>query len=233
MPDASRIVELITAGGICAILRVPSPDDLVPVAQAILDGGINAIEVAVTTPGVLRALEPTRAKLGRDVLVGVGTVFTADEAREAIRVGAQFLAAPNFNPDVLRVGLERGVAIMAGALTPTEIIRAWDAGANLVRLFPAAPAGPAYVRDLQGSLPYIPLIPSGGITLDSVTDFIRAGAAAVGVGDALASRELVARRDFREITARAREFVEAVARARGRTERPVPAVKPIEGPDTR
>jgi 2-dehydro-3-deoxyphosphogluconate aldolase/(4S)-4-hydroxy-2-oxoglutarate aldolase len=134
---------------------------------------------------------------------------------------------------VVRVGLERDVAVIPGAFTATEIAKAWELGAGLVNLFPAGSVGPAYVRDLQGSLPFVPLIASGGVTIEDAPDFIRAGAAAVGVGRALIPHDLVVNRAFAEIEARARSFAEAVQRARARGERPVPPIKPIEGPDIR
>jgi 2-dehydro-3-deoxyphosphogluconate aldolase/(4S)-4-hydroxy-2-oxoglutarate aldolase len=166
-------------------------------------------------------------------VVGAGTILTAEEAKDAIRAGAQFLAAPTLNPEVLHVGLERDVAVIPGAFTATEIARAWQLGASLVKLFPAGPVGPAYVRDLQAPLPYVPLIPSGGVTLHNAQEFIRAGAAAIGVGSALALRDSLTRGSFAAITERARAFAEAVQLARRQDGQTTPPVKPIEGPDVR
>ena len=228
-----QAIERIRTSGVVAILRLPTPDDFLPAAEAIRDGGVGAVEWALGEPERLRAFDVARMRLGRDLLMGGGTILTADDAKEAIRAGAQFLVAPTLNPDVLRVGLERDVPVIPGAFTATEIARAWELGATLVKLFPAGPVGPAYLRDIQGPIPYVSLIPSGGITLENAEAFIRAGAAAVGVGNALVSRELVTRRDFREITARARKFVETVARARGGAQRDILPARPVEGPDTR
>jgi 2-dehydro-3-deoxyphosphogluconate aldolase/(4S)-4-hydroxy-2-oxoglutarate aldolase len=226
-------VKQILEGGIIAIVRLPAAEDLLPTAEAIRNGGVTAIEFTLTTPGAIRSLEPARAKLGRGILLGVGTVLTAEAAREAFLAGAQFLMAPNLNPEVVRAGREAGVPVIPGALTPTEIVRAWEAGASLVEVFPAGPMGPRYIRDLQGPLPHIPLLPAGGVSLESAAAFIQAGAVALGVGGEMVSRDLLARRAFREITARARAFVDAVKSARGQPVPPAPPIKPIEGPDTR
>jgi 2-dehydro-3-deoxyphosphogluconate aldolase/(4S)-4-hydroxy-2-oxoglutarate aldolase len=134
---------------------------------------------------------------------------------------------------MVRAGRDADVPVIPGALTPTEIVQAWEAVASMVKLFPANVVGPRYVKDLQGPLPHIPLLPTGGVTLDGIAAFIRAGAAAVGVGGEIVSAERLARRAFPEITARARAFVEAVKSARERPVPPAPPIKPIEGPDTR
>jgi 2-dehydro-3-deoxyphosphogluconate aldolase/(4S)-4-hydroxy-2-oxoglutarate aldolase len=178
-------------------------------------------------------LEAVRARLGRNLLIGAGTILKADEAKEAIRAGAQFLVAPTLNPEVVRAGLERDVAVIPGAFTATEIAKAWELGAGLVKLFPAGSVGPAYVRDLLGPLSFVPLIASGGVTLENAGAFIRAGAAAIGVGRALVPRDLVVQRAFAEIETRARSFSEAVQQARARERYAVPPVMPIEGPDIR
>ena len=230
---APEAIEQIVAGGVIAIIRLPTDEDLLPAAEAIRDGGVTAIEIILTTPGVVRALTPVRARLGGDILLGVGTVLTAEAAREAIRGGAQFLVGPNFNPEVVRAGREAGVPVIPGALTPTEIVQAWDGGASLVKLFPANAVGPRYIKDLQGPLPHIPLLPIGGVSLENVAAFIQAGAVAVGVGGEIVTTDLLARRAFREITSRSRAFVEAVKAARGRPVPSAPPIKPIEGPDIR
>jgi 2-dehydro-3-deoxyphosphogluconate aldolase / (4S)-4-hydroxy-2-oxoglutarate aldolase len=230
---ARETVEQLVAGGIVAIIRLPGPDDLVPAAEAIREGGITAIEFTLTTPGALQAIGSARSKLGGGVLLGVGTVLTAEAARDAIRAGAEFLVAPNLNPEVVRIGREAGVPVIPGAFTPTEIVQAWGLGASLVNVFPAAQVGPRYIKELQGALPHIPLVPTGGVSLENVGAFIQAGAAAVGVGGELVSTDLLARRAFHEITVRAREFYQAIRQARGQVVRPVPSAKPIEGPDIR
>jgi len=227
------VVKQITQGGIVAIIRLPSADDLLPAAEAIRDGGVTAVEFTLTTPGALQALARARLRLGREIRLGVGTVLAAEAARDSIRAGAEFLTAPNLNPEVVRAGREAGVPVIPGAFTPTEIVQAWDLGASLVKVFPAGPVGPRYIKDLRGPLPHIPLMPTGGVSLENAGAFILAGAAALGVGGELVSTDLLERRAFREITARAREFAEAVRLARAQAKRPVQPIQPIEGPDTR
>lgn len=231
--SASETTAQIVAAGIVAIIRLPSPVDLFPVAAALRDGGLSAIEFALSSPGALSALELARTQFGRGVLLGAGMVLTAEQARDALQAGAEFLTAPDINLTVIRAARTADVAVVAGAFTPTEIVRVYEAGARLVRVFPVGSVGPRYIQDLQGSLSHIPLMPTGGVTLENAGAFIHAGAVALGVGDDPATRDLLERRDFRGITARAKEFADVVARARSHAKQPPPAIKPIEGPDTR
>jgi 2-dehydro-3-deoxyphosphogluconate aldolase/(4S)-4-hydroxy-2-oxoglutarate aldolase len=231
--SASETTAQIVAAGIVAIIRLPSPADLLPVAAALRDGGLSAIEFALISPGALRALELARTQLGRGIRLGAGMVLTTEQAHDALRAGAEFLAAPTVNPAVIRAAREADVAMVSGAFTPTEIVQAHETGAGLVMVCPAGSLGPRYIQDLRGPLPHIPLMPSGGVSLENAGAFIHAGAAALGVGAALAPRDLLERRDFRGITARAKEFADVVARARGHAKQLPPAIKPIEGPDTR
>jgi 2-dehydro-3-deoxyphosphogluconate aldolase/(4S)-4-hydroxy-2-oxoglutarate aldolase len=231
--NGADAVKQIEAGGIIAIIRLSSAADLMPAAEALREGGLTVIEFALTSPGALSALERARTALGRGTFLGAGTVLTKDQAKDAIRAGAEFMVAPNLNPEVLRAGIDAGVPVVPGAFTPTEIVNAWGLGASLVKVFPVSTVGPRYIADLRGPLPHIPLVPTGGVSLQSVGAFIQAGAAAVGVGGELVSQEMLERRAFREITTRAREFVNAVQLARERGQRPVQPIKPTEGPDTR
>jgi 2-dehydro-3-deoxyphosphogluconate aldolase/(4S)-4-hydroxy-2-oxoglutarate aldolase len=207
-------VERIRTGGVIAILRLDSADTLVRAAEAIRDGGVTAIEFTLTTPGAIGELAPARARLGPGILLGVGTVLTAAAAREAIEAGAEFVVAPNLNPDVIRACRDAGVPVIPGAFTATEVVQAWDAGASLVKVFPVGSVGPRYIRDLRGPLPHIPLVPTGGVSLETAEAFVQAGAAALGVGGEMVPRDLLARGDFAEIARRARAFAHAVARAR-------------------
>jgi 2-dehydro-3-deoxyphosphogluconate aldolase/(4S)-4-hydroxy-2-oxoglutarate aldolase len=172
-------------------------------------------------------------QLGRDIRLGVGMVLTAEQARDALRAGAEFLTAPTINLAVVRAAREADVAMGSGAFTPTEIVQTYEAGANLVMVFPVGAVGPRYIHEVQGALPHIPLVPTGGISLEDAGAFIQAGAAAIRVGDELTPRGLLERRDFRGIAAWARGFSDAVARARGHAKQTPPTIKPIEGPDTR
>ncbi len=225
--------EHILAGGIIASLRPERTEDLLPVAEAICDGGGTAIEIAFPASGTIRDLVSARDKLGRGILLGFGSVLTPKAARDALQAGAAFVAAPNVNPEVIRVCREARVPVIPGAFTATEIVQAWGLGASIVKVFPAGPAGAGYIEEILFTLPDVRLAPTGGISLQNVGDFIRAGAAAVGVADEIVSKDLLAQQEFSEITRRARAFVEAVQRARGQVARPTQPVRPIEGPDVR
>jgi 2-dehydro-3-deoxyphosphogluconate aldolase/(4S)-4-hydroxy-2-oxoglutarate aldolase len=231
--SASETTAQITAGGVVAIIRLHSTADLLPAAAALRDGGLTAIEFALTSPDALSALERARMQLGRDIRLGVGMVLTAEKARDALRAGAEFLTAPTINLAVVRAAREADVAMGSGAFTPTEIVQTYEAGANLVMVFPVGAVGPRYIHEVQGALPHIPLVPTGDISLEDAGAFIQAGAAAIRVGDELTPRGLLERRDFRGIAAWARGFSDAVARARGHAKQTPPTIKPIEGPDTR
>jgi 2-dehydro-3-deoxyphosphogluconate aldolase / (4S)-4-hydroxy-2-oxoglutarate aldolase len=229
---AGDALERISQCGIIAILRLPGTEDVLPAAQAVLAGGITALEFTQSAFNLLRG-RPERSRLEQGALLGVGTVLTMDAAREAVRSGAQFISAPTINPDVVRAGMDAGIPVFPGALTPTEIVRAWDAGATLVKVVPGGPLGAVYIRDLRRPLPYVPLMPTGGITLQTAPAFIQAGAVAIGVGRDLIPRELLERRAFSEIQDRARAFVDAVERARQTTAQPRVPVEPPQGPDAR
>jgi 2-dehydro-3-deoxyphosphogluconate aldolase/(4S)-4-hydroxy-2-oxoglutarate aldolase len=194
---------------------------------------VSVIEVTPIPSGSIQALGPARARLGRGVLLGVGGILTPEAARDAVRAGAAFVAAPNVNPEVIRVCREARVPVIPGAFTPTEIVQAWDLGPGLVKVFPAGPVGPSYIKDLLAALPQLKLLPAGGISLEKVGDFIGAGAAAVEMETEEVTREFMAQREVTAITHRAQAFAEAVRRARGEAGRPVIPVRPIEGPDVR
>jgi 2-dehydro-3-deoxyphosphogluconate aldolase/(4S)-4-hydroxy-2-oxoglutarate aldolase len=190
-----------------AVLRLESAERLRRVVDALVEGGIRAVEVTMTTKGALEAL----STLGDNALVGAGTVLDAETARMAISAGARFVVSPTFSPDVIRMCHRYDVLAIPGAFTPTEITSAWEAGADIVKIFPGGLLGPAYLRDLLAPLPHLRLMPTGGVTLDNAADFIAAGAVAVGVGGALVPRNV---EGYATITDRARRLAAAVARAR-------------------
>ncbi len=223
----------ILAGGIIAIMRALSMEVLVPAAEAVREGGISAIEVAVDAPGVLQAFAAVKANLGRDVLLGAGAILEVEAAREAIRAGAGFIATPHCDPEIIRMSAEAGVPIIPGAFTPTEILQARNLGTSLVKVFPAGAAGPRYFREVVAAVSDVRLMAAGGISLANIGDFIYAGAAAVGVGEDMIPGDSLARQDRAEIKRRARAFSEAVQRARVQATYPVQPLRPIEGPDIR
>lgn len=209
-------LTLIRRTGIIAIMRAKSSDQLLHAADAIRAGGVCAIEVTMTTPGALAIIEQATARPDQDVLFGAGTVLDAESARAAILAGAQFIVAPGFRPAVVELCRRYSVPVFPGAYTPTEIIAAWEAGADMVKVFPASVGGPDFIKALKAPLPQIELVPVGGVELDNTADFIRAGAAAVGVGSALINQKLLDARDFAALTDRARRFVQAVEDGRAR-----------------
>lgn len=210
--DLKRVLDL----GIVAIIRAPSGEQLVQVSEALLSGGIDVIEVTFTVPGILDILKEVRAKLGNRILLGAGTVLDTESARAAILAGAEFLVTPTVNVDVITLCRRYGKLCMAGAFTPTEILTAWQAGADIVKVFPAEIGGPGYLKAVHGPLPQVRLLPTGGVNLDTLDSFVKAGACAVGLGSALVEKEALANRDMDRIATLAKAYVDAMRKARGR-----------------
>jgi 2-dehydro-3-deoxyphosphogluconate aldolase/(4S)-4-hydroxy-2-oxoglutarate aldolase len=200
-------LDQLLASGVIAVLRAREAKGLTQVARALHEGGVRALEITLTTPGAVASIAEL-AHAGDGMVIGAGTVLDDTTARSVLDAGAKFVVSPTLEPDVIRVCRERNVPCISGAFTPTEILTAWRAGAALVKLFPAAAVGPGFVRDVLAPLPFLRIVPSGGVTLDSVGDWIRSGVAAVSLGSALLGGPAA------ELTARARAFVAAVATAR-------------------
>ena len=210
-------LDIIRQTGVIAIMRTQSSELLLRAADAIREGGVRAIEVTMTTPGALSIIEQAVARYqhaDQEVLFGAGTVLDAESARAAILAGAQFIVAPSSNPGLVEICRRYSVPVMPGAYTPTEIVTAWECGADMVKVFPAGVGGPALIKALKAPLPQIELVPVGGIKLENAADFVRAGATAVGVGSALINQKLLDSQDFGTLTERARRFMEEVARGR-------------------
>lgn len=212
MDEAYAIAQIRDVGAL-GIIRVQVAEDLVQIARALSAGGLSCIEITMTTPGALRAIEEAVTKLD-GVIMGAGTVLDAPTARQAILAGARFLVTPAVKLDVLEMAHRYGVPAIIGAMTPTEILAAWEAGADLVKVFPASVLGPRYLQEVHGPLPQIPLVPTGGITADNAGDFIRAGAAAVCAGSWLVNTKTLSKENLNAVTQRARQLVEAVSRVR-------------------
>lgn len=213
----SRIDTLkrIEESGLIAVIRADSAEQLVDVCKALADGGCIAAEITMTTPNALAAIEAARHALGDRAIVGVGSVLDAETARAAILAGAQFVFAPTFNPEVITMAHRYDKAVVPGALTPTEIMAAWQAGADLVKVFPANHFGPKYFKDLLAPMPQLKLTPTGGVDLDTAEQWIKAGAVALGVGSALVKKDLIRAKDWKTLTSLAAQFVEKVKAARG------------------
>ncbi len=215
MTDKDRVLTELFEVGVVAVIRAEDPSGLVEVGGALHSGGVNFVEITMTVPGALKIIEASSAKLkNRGVHVGVGTVMDVETARAAIRAGATYVVSPVLALDVVEWCRREGVAVMPGAMTPTEAFSAWQAGADVVKIFPAGVGGPGFFKDMKGPLPHIKLMPTGGVDLQTAPQFIKAGACAVGVGGGLVSKKFIADRDFDSIALKARKYVEAVAAAR-------------------
>jgi len=210
----TETLERIRQSGCVAVVRAPSSEQLIDVAHALRDGGLPAIEITMTTPNALKVIERASAELGDDAVIGVGSVLDAETARAAILAGAQFVVSPVLNVEVIAMAHRYDKPCVPGAYTPTEILTAWTAGADVVKVFPASVGGPAYFKAIKGPLPQVKLSPTGGVNLQTTGEFIKAGAEFLGVGGDLVSRQALAKGDMRFITTRAAEYVEAVRRAR-------------------
>jgi 2-dehydro-3-deoxyphosphogluconate aldolase / (4S)-4-hydroxy-2-oxoglutarate aldolase len=210
----SQIIQQIESTGLVAIIRASSSGELVDAVKALRDGGVTCIEVTMTTPNALEVIRQAREALGESAAIGVGTVLDSETARQAILSGAQFVVAPVLDLPTIELCRRYSVPIMPGAFTPTEILRAWQAGADFVKIFPTSSVGPKYLKDIRGPLPQVKMIPTGGIDLGNVAEFIRAGASAVGIGTALISKDLLAKRDFVGLKALATQWLERIRQAR-------------------
>ena len=213
---ANESMERIFKTGVIAIMRANSSDQLLGAAKAVLAGGVEAIEVTMTTPGALDVIRQATSQFGKEVLFGVGSVLDAETARVAILAGAQFVVCPTFKPETIEMCKRYSIPVVPGAYTPTEILTAWEAGANAVKVFPASVSGPAYIKAIKGPLPQISLSAVGGVTVENTAEFVRAGVDFVGVGGELVNQKLLDAADFAEITERARSFRAQVEKGRSR-----------------
>jgi 2-dehydro-3-deoxyphosphogluconate aldolase/(4S)-4-hydroxy-2-oxoglutarate aldolase len=206
----AKQLQRILDSRIVAVIRAESGDSLVDVAEALLAGGVQVLEVTFTVPGAIRVVERVADRMGDRVLLGAGTVLDTETARAALLAGAQFIVAPTTNVDVIRLCRRYDKLVMPGAFTPTEIVTAWEAGADIVKIFPADVGGPAYLKAIRGPLPQVRLMPTGGVDLQTAADFLRAGACALGVGGSLVESKAIQQGDMARIESLARQFVQVV-----------------------
>lgn len=212
--DRSFAVARLCDKGIVAVVRAKSSEQLLEVAKALLEGGVECIEITMTTPNALEVIHRCRHELKDAALIGVGSVLDPGTAMKAIHAGAQFVVSPVFNEWTIRVAHAEGVPAVPGAFTPTEILTATNAGADLVKVFPATRLGPSFFRDVLAPMPQLKLTPTGGVDLETAGEFIKAGAATLGVGSSLVEKKALQDGDFGRITTLSKQFVEAVAKAR-------------------
>jgi len=208
--DFQRVLD----SGIVAILRASSSDLLVDVARTLYEAGIDVIEFTFTVPRVLETIAEVRRLLGDKILLGAGTVLDPESARAAMLAGAEFIVSPTVNPDVITLCNRYDKIVMTGAFTPTEILTAWETGSNIVKVFPADVGGPAYLKAIHGPLPQVPLLPTGGVNLETLRDFVKSGACAVGLGSALVEKQAVQEGNLNRIHDLAVKYVELLRTVR-------------------
>jgi len=210
----TEIIQRLLDPGIIAIIRADSPDGLIEAAGALLAGGVTAMEVTMTTPDALQVVAEVVAQFGDRILMGVGSVIAPETVSAAVAAGAEFVVTPVTKPEVIAACQRLEKPIASGAFTPTECLLAHESGADFVKLFPAEFNGPAYVKTLLAPLPMLRLVPTGGVTPETVPAFLAAGSVALGVGSALVSKEILQKRDWQKLTERAAIFLQAVRAAR-------------------
>ena len=213
--DKAEIVRQIETLGLVPVVRASSADEAMQAIDAIKAGGVNVLEITMTVPGAVRVIEKVADKYGSEVLVGAGTVLDPETARACLLAGAQFIVSPALNLATIELCHRYSAPIAPGVLTPTEVITAWSAGVDFVKVFPSGSVGGAsYVKNLKGPFPQVKIIPTGGVSLTTAADFIKAGASALGVGTDLVDVKAIREGNAHIVTERARQFVEIVRQAR-------------------
>ena len=214
--NGKEILSVITDVALVPVVRTSTAEQALLAVEAIYKGGVRAAEITMTVPGAVRALEKLADRFGDQILLGAGTVLDPETARICMLAGAEFLVCPSLRPATIEMAKRYSKAVFPGALTPTEVLAAWEAGADAVKVFPCGNVGGAkYIKALKGPFPQIEMIPTGGVNLDTVADFLKAGACAVGVGGELVDAKCMKEGRYDTITERARQFMAAIAKARG------------------
>ena len=214
MKTHSDILRRLIEPGVIAVIRADSSAQLMHAAEALRKGGVIAMEVTMTTPNALDVIQEVTRRHGDEIVMGVGTILDAETCRAAILAGAEFVVTPVFRPEVIQLCRRYSRPIICGAYTPTEILSAWEAGSDFVKVFPADGLGASYIKAVKAPLPQVEIIPTGGVDVNTVEDFIKAGCAAVAAGSTLVSKKILETQNWTELTATAKRFVEAVAKAR-------------------
>jgi len=217
MTDKLEVLKKIEQVGVVAVVRVDSTKSLLKVFDALEQGGVTAVEVTMTTPKAIDVIANAVEHYAGQVIIGVGTVLDAETARAAILAGAEFVVGPTLNPKVIEMARRYNKMVVPAGFTSTEILHAWELGADIVKVFPTSSVGPAYIKDVKGPLPQIKLMPTGGVRVDNAADFIKAGASVLAVGGNLVSKKAVAEGDFEFIRDAAQRFVEEVKKARAQS----------------
>ncbi|HKI70616.1 MAG TPA: bifunctional 4-hydroxy-2-oxoglutarate aldolase/2-dehydro-3-deoxy-phosphogluconate aldolase [Verrucomicrobiae bacterium] len=214
MRTKEEIISLLTNPGIIAIVRIRKTEQVLPITEALVAGGVNAVEITTTTPNAIEAIREISQKMGAKALIGVGTVLDGDTCRAAIDAGAQYIVSPICRVELVSLAHAANRPVMLGAYTPTEAQLAHEAGSDFIKIFPADTLGAKYVKALRAPLPHLRIVPTGGIDARNIGDFFKAGCAAVGIGSSLVSAELLQKGDWAELTRRAAELVKAARQSR-------------------
>jgi len=209
-------IEKINNVGIVAVIRADNGEVLADITEALVSGGVTAIEVTFTVPKALRVLEYIADRFGDSIQLGAGTVLDAETARTAILAGAEYIVAPITHIPTIEMAHRYDKAVMPGAITPTEVVTAWQAGADVVKIFPSDLTGPSYLKTLKGPLPQVQMMPTGGVNLETANDFLAAGAVALGVGGSLVEKKAVQSKDWERIASLAARYVEIVRQFRSK-----------------
>ena len=216
MPNL-KVIQRILDVGLVPVVRATSADEAIAIVEAIKAGGVSILEITMTVPRAVQVIEKVVERYGEDVLVGAGTVLDPESARTCILAGAEFIVTPSFKASTVEMCKRYSKVIIPGALTPTEVLTAWEAGSDFVKVFPCDNVGGArYIRALKGPFPQVDLIPTGGVNLNTAAEFITAGSAALAVGSELVDKAAVASKDFSKIAENAKRFLEAVRTARSK-----------------
>ncbi len=215
--NKTEVLNKIKELGVLAVIRGPSPELTVQMVGALLAGGVCGIEITYSTPNAEEVVRTLVSRFGDDILVGMGTLTKPEQAQCAKDAGAKFLVSPVCEPELVKAMLATGLPVMAGAYTPTEVLQAYHLGADVVKIFPGSVGGPAYVKALKGPFPYIPMMPTGGVSSSNVADWFAAGVIAVGAGSELCPPQLAKEGKFDEITKRASDFVQVIQAGRSGT----------------
>jgi 2-dehydro-3-deoxyphosphogluconate aldolase/(4S)-4-hydroxy-2-oxoglutarate aldolase len=216
MPNL-RVIQRILDVGIIPVVRASSADEASSVVEAIKARGVSVIEITMTVPRAMSVIEKVAEHHGDEILLGAGTVLDPETARAVISAGAEFIVTPSLRTTTIEVCKRYGKVVIPGALTPTEVVAAWEAGADFIKIFPCDNVGgPRYIKALKGPFPQIDFIPTGGVNLNTAADFILAGSAALAVGSELVDKTALATKDFSKVRENARKFLETVRNARAR-----------------
>ena len=214
MRAKAEIISLLTNPGIIAVVRAQRAEQVIPLSEALIAGGVIAIEITMTTPNAIEVIRDARKKLGERALIGVGTVLDARVCRDAIEAGAEFVVTPICRTEFVAITRAADRPIMLGAYTPTEAQTAHESGADFIKIFPADALGPGYIKALRAPLPHLKIVPTGGVDVHNVGDFLKAGCAAVGVGGSMVTTKMLQAGDWVGLTRMAEEFVKAARKAR-------------------